>query len=409
MAKTITLIRHAETNANRVGRWQGSQDSGISPHGEIQLLALAARRNGRRPDVLVASDLSRTMRTASVLGDPVANPAWREFGVGNWEGLTSDEITDRYPGQMEAFLQGGPIAPGSGEDMTVFRNRVVAAFEEVLASIDDEQSAVVVTHGGVIWSIMSHALGLTGGALKMIPSHNTGLTRISVEADGTMQVVVFNDATHLVELPTQFGPEGTLVSLYRHGQSEANLEGRWQGRTDSPLTPLGREQVKAASAVAPPMQSLFTSPLGRTVETASIIGGVLGVTPVDDEGLMEMAFGDWENMTTDEAVSNDPELFEKIFKEGLDMPRGRGGESFTQTGERLFGTIESLVTSTGHTHIGAVSHGAALLSYITRVMGLTFATRDRFPIPRNSSMSQIRHTAAGPVLAAYNVAPHMDT
>ncbi len=408
MAKTVTLIRHAETNANRVGRWQGSQDSGISPHGETQLLALAGRRNGRRPDVLVASDLPRTMRTASVLGDPVANPAWREFGVGDWEGLTSDEITATYPGQLEAFLQGGPIAPGSGENMTDFGDRVVGAFEAVLASIDDGQSATVVTHGGVIWSIMSHALGLTG-ALKMIPSHNTGLTRISVEADGTMQVVVFNDATHLVEFPTQFGPKGTMVSLYRHGQSEANLEGRWQGRTDSPLTALGREQVKAASTVAPPMQSLFTSPLGRTVETASIIGGVVGVSPVDDEGLIEMAFGRWENMTTDEAVSSDPELFEQIFTEGLDMPRGRDGESFTQTGERLSVTIESLVTLTGHTHIGAVSHGAALRSYITHVMGLTFSTRDRFPNPRNSSMSQIRYTQAGPVLAAYNVAPHMDT
>ncbi len=409
MAKTVTLIRHAETNANRVGRWQGSQDSGISPHGETQLLALAGRRNGRRPDVLVASDLPRTMRTASVLGDPVANPAWREFGVGDWEGLTSDEITAAYPGQLEAFFQGGSIAPGSGEDMTDFRGRVVAAFEDVLASIDDEQSATVVTHGGVIWSIMSHALGLTGGVLKMIPSHNTALTRISVEADGTMQVVVFNDATHLIEFPTQFGPKGTLVSLFRHGQSEANVEGRWQGRTDSPLTALGREQVKAASAVAPPLQSLFTSPLGRTVETASILGGVLGVSPVDDEGLIEMAFGRWENMTTDEAVSSDPELYEQIFTEGLDMPRGRDGESFTQTGERLSVTIESLVTFTGHTHIGAVSHGAALRSYITRVMGLTFGMRDRFPIPRNSSMSQIRFTPGGPVLAAYNVAPHMDT
>jgi len=409
LAKTVTLIRHAETNANRVGRWQGSHDSGISPTGESQLLALAERQNGQRPDLLVASDLPRTMRTASVLGDAVADPAWREFGVGDWEGLTSAEITDRFPGQMEAFLNGGPIAPGSGENMDDFRDRVIGAFEALVSSTDDGRGAVVVTHGGVIWSIMSYALGMTGGPLKMIPSHNTGSTQIRVEEDGTMQVVVFNDATHLVDLPTQFGPEGTVISLYRHGQSEANAEGRWQGRTDSPLTALGREQVKAASGVAPPMQSLFTSPLGRTVETASIIGGALGVSPVDAEGLMEMSFGDWENMTSDEAVASDPELFGQIFEEGLDMPRGRDGESFSEAGERVYETIQSLVVSTDHAHIGAVSHGAALRSYITRVMGLTFATRDRFPIPRNSSMSQVRHTTNGPVLAAYNVAPHLDT
>ncbi len=385
MAKTVTLIRHAETNANRVGRWQGSHDSGISPRGESQLRALAGRQNGKRPTVLVASDLPRTMRTANVLGDPVANPEWREFGVGDWEGMTSAEIADRYPSQMEAFLRGDAIALGGGENMADFRHRVVAAFGAVVASIDDEQSAVVVTHGGVIWAIMSHALGLTGGALRMIPSHNTASTRIRVDEDGTMAVVVFNDATHLTELPIQFGPEGTTVSLYRHGQSEANAEGRWQGRTDSPLTALGRQQVKAASVVAPPMQSLFTSPLGRTVETASIIGAAVGVSPVDAEGLIEMSFGGWENMTSDEAVSKDPELFGQIYGEGLDMPRGGDGESFTQAGERVYATIQSLVTSTAHTHIGAVSHGAALRSYITRVMGLTSATRDRIPNPRNSS------------------------
>jgi glucosyl-3-phosphoglycerate phosphatase len=408
LAKTVTLIRHAETNANRAGRWQGSADSGISAHGESQLLALMGRNNGSRPAVLVASDLPRTMRTARVLGDPVATPAWREFGVGAWEGLTSAEITERHPGEMEAFLRGEEVAPGGGENMADFRTRVVAALKEVVAGIDDGQSAVVVTHGGVIWAIVSHALGLTGGTLKMIPSHNTALTRIRVEGDGTMQVAVFNDATHLEELPTQFGPDGATVSLYRHGQTEANVEGKWQGRTDSPLTAIGRQQVKAASVVAPRMEALFTSPLGRTVETASIIGGALGVAPTNAEGLIEMSFGSWENMTTDQAVLHNPELFDQIYGKGLDMPRGGDGESFTQTGERVHGTIQSLVDSNDHVHIGAVSNGAALRSYLTRVVGLTFAERDRFPIPRNSSMSQVRYTALGPVLAAYNVAPHLD-
>ncbi len=409
MAKTVTLIRHAETNANRVGRWQGSADSGISPHGEEQLIALAGRQNGTRPDVLVASDLPRTMRTASFLGDATPNAAWREFQVGDWEGLTSAEITDRYPGHMEAFLRGEDMAPGGGELMSDFRDRVVGAFEEVVASLEEGQSATVVAHGGVIWAVMGHILGLRDGPLRLIPSHNTASTVIRVDPDGSKQIQVFNDATHLSSVPTQFGPAGSVVSLFRHGQTEANVLGRWQGRTDSPLTPLGRAQVESASITAPPLQALYTSPLGRTVESASIIAAARGVSPSHEEGLIEMSFGGWENMTTAEAVADDPELFNMIYTHGEDMPRGGDGESFTQAGERISETIRSLAEGASVDHIGAVSHGAAIRAYIVSVVGLSFATRNRFPIPRNSSMSQVRHTPTGPVLAAYNVAPHLDT
>ena len=409
MTKKVTLIRHAETNANSVSRWQGASDSGISPYGEEQLVALAGRQNGSQGNILIASDLPRTMRTASVLGDPLPNSAWREFGVGDWEGLTSADIMDRYPGQMEAFLRGEDIAPGGGEYMSDFGNRVVAAFDEVVASMDDGQSATVVTHGGVIWAIMGHILGRRDGPMKLIPSHNTASTVIRIDDEGDEQVEVFNDASHLSTVPTQFGPEGTAVSLFRHGQTEANVEGRWQGRTDSPLTASGREQVESASVTAPPVQALFTSPLGRTVETAAIIGSAMGVSPRDSEGLIEMSFGSWENMTIDEAIADDPELFDLIYNQGEDMPRGRDGESFAETGDRVSATVEALASTTDLDHIGVVSHGAAIRAYITSVVGISFADRNRIPIPRNSSMSQIRHTSHGPVVAAYNVAPHLDT
>ena len=358
--------------------------------------------------MLIASDLPRTMRTASILGDAVPNEAWREFRVGDWEGLTSAEITERFPGQLEAFLRGEDVAPGGGELMSAFGRRVVGAFDAVVAALPAHGHAVVVTHGGVIWAIVAHVLGLQGGVSFMIPSHNTASTTIRVDDDGDSQLVVFNDATHLSDVPIQYGPQGTTVSIFRHGQTEGNVQGRWQGRSDSPLTATGRQQVAAASAVAPRMSALFTSPLGRTVETASIIGAALGVSPSRSEGLMEMAFGEWENMTIDEAMAKNPELFDLIYHHGEDKPRGGNGESFAEAGERVYTTVESLATMSSADHIGAVSHGAAIRAYITNVLGLPFVDRNRLPIPRNSSMSQIRQTPTGPVLAAYNVAPHLD-
>jgi len=358
--------------------------------------------------VLIASDLPRTIRTASVLGTPVPDPAWREFGVGEWEGLTSAEIKERFPGEMAAFLRGEAVTPGGGENMADFRVRVFDAFNAVLASTDDDGDAVVVTHAGVIWALMTHALGLPWGGIRMTPSHNTALTRIRVEPDGTTQVYVFNDASHLAAPPNMVGPEGMTMSLFRHGETEANAQGVWQGSEDSRLTPAGRQQVKAASVTAPLMQSIFTSPRGRAIETAGILAEVVGKSPVVVEGLAEMSFGAWENMTPAEAEAQDPDLFHKIYSEGHDLARGGSGETYTDAGERVTATIDALTASAEDDHIGVVSHGAVLRCFVTRLMGLTWTARDRFPVPRNSAMSQIRVTASGPVLTAYNVAPHLD-
>jgi len=101
VAKTITLIRHAETNANNERRWQGSLDSGLSARGFDQVQRLGKRYSSGRPLRVVASDLARTMETASAISDdPTPDKSWREFRVGAWEGLTTQQIAEQFPGQF---------------------------------------------------------------------------------------------------------------------------------------------------------------------------------------------------------------------------------------------------------------------------------------------------------------------
>lgn len=407
MAKTVTLIRHAESNANRAGIWQGFADSGISTRGAEQIAALGTRHTDK-PDLFVASDLPRTMATAAAIGSPIARPAWREFEIGYWQGLTSAEIAATYPGEIEAFFRGEDVAPGGGEMMSDFGRRVGAAFDEVVDALDDDGHAIVVTHGGVIWSLMSRAFGQMGSSARMIPSHNTGLTTFSISSDGTVQVSTFNDASHLDVVPTQFGPEGATVSIFRHGETEGNAAHLWQGHTDSPLTARGRDQVKLSAMGAPVVAALFTSPLGRAVETATILGNMIGMSPVTHDGLMELSFGEWENVSATDAAGADPELYRQIYDEGMDLARGRTGETFGEAGVRFDAAIVALASTTQEADFAVVSHGAVIRAYITHVLGLEFRNRDVIPNPRNTSYAQIRQTEHGPVLAAYNVAPHMD-
>ena len=90
----------------------------------------------------------------------------------------------------------------------------------------------------------------------------------------------------------------TRVLLVRHGQSEWNAVGRWQGQQDPPLTDLGRRQARSAATALGAIDAVFASDLQRAAETATIIATELGVLPiVVDPGLRERHAGEWEGLT----------------------------------------------------------------------------------------------------------------
>jgi probable phosphoglycerate mutase len=90
----------------------------------------------------------------------------------------------------------------------------------------------------------------------------------------------------------------TRVLLVRHGQSEWNAEGRWQGQADPPLTDLGRAQAHHAARSLGTVDAIVASDLQRAAETGAILSGELGVGPlVIDQDLRERDAGDWSGLT----------------------------------------------------------------------------------------------------------------
>lgn len=90
----------------------------------------------------------------------------------------------------------------------------------------------------------------------------------------------------------------TRVLLIRHGQSEWNADGRWQGQADPPLTELGRHQAQHAAGKLGTVDAIVASDLVRATETAMIISEALGVGPVVLEpGLRERDAGEWSGLT----------------------------------------------------------------------------------------------------------------
>lgn len=408
MAKTITIIRHAETHANREGRWQGSSDSGISDLGRAQLEQLATRFSGTSPDVVVASDLPRTMATAAVLGDVVPDRGFREFSIGSWEGLTSAEIAERFPEEWQAFADGEDLAPGGGERMSQFVKRVGTAVDDLVARLTDGAHAVVVTHGGVILALLSQIAGFKGTG-RMAPSHNTAVSQITITDGGERRLDVFNDATHLDGAHKPFGSVGQQATFVRHGQSVGNVAGTWDSTTDTPLTDLGKQQAKSTAVHAPVVDAMFSSPRIRTTQTAEIIGEGMGTTPTTDEGLVEMFFGAWEGLTTAQILEQHPrDLAEYQSGNGDDIPRGGHGESLVGAGIRMRRTAERLAALAMAEPYIAVSHGAAIRALAVNVLGIKNAGRGKITMPRNSAQSSFVLTDSRMVMASYNVAPHLD-
>jgi probable phosphoglycerate mutase len=152
-----------------------------------------------------------------------------------------------------------------------------------------------------------------------------------------------------------------MIYLVRHGQTEMNRAGRFQGRLDSPLTPLGEAQarrvgarLKALTAELGGKWTIEASPLGRTRRTAALIAESLGL-PVrrHDPRLTEVDFGSWEGLTRDEIVALRPDLFEtRAFF--LLNPEG---ESFESLRARVRSWMEEADAAAEHriavTHAGA--------------------------------------------------------
>src|SRR5918996_2805211 len=101
--------------------------------------------------------------------------------------------------------------------------------------------------------------------------------------------------------------EVTRVLLVRHGQSEWNADGRWQGQADPPLSDHGRLQAREAARAVGAVDAIWASDLQRAAETAAIIADGVGVGPVTvDPDLRERDAGEFSGRTREEIEERFP-------------------------------------------------------------------------------------------------------
>jgi len=165
---TVLLVRHGETAWNREGRVQGWAPTELTERGRAQARALGAGLAGdHEVDRLLASDLRRTRETATLASeagigcDPTFDRRWRERDVGVCQGLLREDVlADEPTARVADSVTAVADAPESGESLAEHTERVVAAFEDLLGDLGDDETAVVVTHGGSLRLAVGHVEGL---------------------------------------------------------------------------------------------------------------------------------------------------------------------------------------------------------------------------------------------------------
>ena len=158
-------MRHGSVVGAETRRFIGHLDVPLSPLGEDQVAALAARLRTVAFDAIYCSDLQRTRRTAEILAAPhrhapISDPALREFAMGRSDGLTADEIRALDRAAFETWMGDvGRFQFPDGESLPDLEARAWPAFEAIVTRHAGGTVAIV-AHGGSNRMILCRALGL---------------------------------------------------------------------------------------------------------------------------------------------------------------------------------------------------------------------------------------------------------
>ena len=199
----------------------------------------------------------------------------------------------------------------------------------------------------------------------------------------------------------------TEIILIRHGETEWNLSGRWQGHADSALSPRG---VAQAQALGERMQGeevdvVYVSDLERALHTSRLVGNPSGWQPLPMPALRERDLGVLEGLTTDEMRESQPKAFQSFMEDGPNY-QPPGGESFQQFFDRCSLAIDTLANEHPGKKIVAVTHGGVLGAVFRKVLKISLGAERNFLL-LNCSINRIQKSQTNWNLVSWGDVAHL--
>jgi probable phosphoglycerate mutase len=202
---TLVLLRHGETPLTPSKRFSGSggTDPALSAAGRRQARAVAAALAARGTiEAIVSSPLRRCQETAAAVAERTGldvriEEGLRETDFGAWEGMTFGEVQERYPDDLQAWLDSTDVRPtGGGESFATMASRVAVARDKLLARYPG-RTVLVVTHVSPVKTLARLALEAPPQALFRMELSAASLTAVAYYSDGNASLRLLNDTGHL--------------------------------------------------------------------------------------------------------------------------------------------------------------------------------------------------------------------
>lgn len=349
MPLRLVLVRHGLSSFNREHRIQGRDDlSTLTEDGAAQARAVGRSLAELSFDAAYSSPLRRAHDTASlILSEQRSAPPLErnddllEIDLTPWTGLLRSELRERFPEQERLWREAPHTLELSRADGSSYRplpelmeqaGRFCAGLlQRHRDAVDGERQAtvLVVAHNGILRCLLLSLLGLEASGFRRLRLENASISVLNLSGGGerpAVQLESINGTTHLADgLPRRVS--GPRLVLVRHGETDWNREGRFQGQIDIPLNSNGRAQAEAASRFLAevPIDRAYTSAMARPRQTAeAILAQHPGVPLTSTTGLLEIGHGLWEGRLEREIAEGWPQLLTdwKERPQTVQMPQG---------------------------------------------------------------------------------------
>ena len=429
MPLRLLLVRHGLSSFNKERRIQGRDDlSNLSEEGHEQARALGRSLQDVSIQAVYSSPLQRAAATTASLletqggqtTDPVFDDGLLEVDLEPWSGQTIDELmqgsTEAYkiwkqrPMELELQRRDGSSYKPLPELMEQARGFISTLLERHPATGND--TVLVVAHNAILRCLMLVLLGEPDHGFRRLRVDNTSLSVFNIRPGDNgpqVQIECLNSTTHLQPLPGK-GKNARLI-LVRHGETDWNKAGRFQGQIDIPLNENGRRQAAAARDFLKniPIDRAWSSTLSRPTETAQIILEAHPDVPLTQiDGLVEIGHGVWEGKLESEIREDWSELLDtwKRAPETVQMPEGETIQDVWARSVRSWGEIAGELKP--EETVLVVAHDAVNKTILCDLLGLTPA--DIWAVKQGNGGVTVVDIAADPgqpaVVTCLNLTSH---